>query len=154
MSQLEWISATCNPRAFNKTHIWALVLFPDAVFTKGFCWISLLESQGLPASLFTYLYVREAPGKHPSLYQTENKEMGYKGEEGTVPAFGRGSESFIGGISFWKVSVHTWTDTFLQGRCEHLQGVKRAAAEVIREYDQDNLTKSAKSPYLGRTNKK
>lgn len=27
--------------------------------------------------------------------------MGYKGEEGTVPAFGRGSESFIGGISFW-----------------------------------------------------
>lgn len=101
MSQLEWISATCNPRAFNKTHIWALVLFPDAVFTKGFCWISLLESQGLLASLFTYLYVREAPGKHPSLYQTENKEMGYKGEEGTVPAFGRGSESFIGGISFW-----------------------------------------------------
>lgn len=61
----------------------------------------VVESQGLTAPPFTYLCIREAPGKPPSLYQAEYKEMGSKGVEGIVLAFGRRSENFIGGISFW-----------------------------------------------------
>ena len=61
----------------------------------------MVESQGLTAPLFTDLSVREAPGKRPGLYQTEYTETGYKGGGSIVPAFGRRSESFIGGISFW-----------------------------------------------------